>query len=93
MTVLLDPTAEEFRRFAAGEELKPIEAAELNVAVLNSRWESMTRISQILDQRLADRPDVGRVDHWKIKHSEPTPEEVLDQITGTSHFAILGLGN
>ena len=93
MSVLLDPRAEEHRRLEAGEDLKPIEAAELQVSILNSRWESMTRIGQILDERLASRPYIGHVAHWRIKHSEPTPEDVMDQVTGESHFAILGLGN
>ncbi|MGF1617312.1 MAG: hypothetical protein ACFCU2_05825 [Acidimicrobiia bacterium] len=93
MTKLLDPRAEDFRRLGSGEKLKPIEAAELHVAVLNSRWESMTHIAQVLDESLSRRPDIGRISHWKIKHSEPTPDDVMDQVTGESHFAVLGLGN
>lgn len=93
MTVILDPRAEEFRRLTEADELKPVEATELNVAVLNSRWESMTRIAAIVDEQLSQRPEIGRVRHWRIKHSEPTPPEVLDEVTDTSHYAILGLGN
>ena len=93
MTVLLDPRAEVFRRLEGVDEAKPIEAAAMSVAVLNSRWESMGRIAEILDEKLGARPDIGHIEHWKIKHSEPTPPEVIDHVTGTSHFAILGLGN
>ena len=93
MTVILDPRAEEFRRLTEADGLKPIEAVELNVAILNSRWESMTRIAAIIDEQLAPLPDIGRVRHWRIKHSEPTPPEVLDEVVDTSHYAILGLGN
>jgi len=70
-----------------------VEAVELNVGILNSRWESMTRIAAIVDERLRRLPFIGGVKHWKIKHSEPTPQDVLDQVTGYSHFAVLGLGN
>ena len=39
MTALLDPRAEEYRRMDAADPLKPVEAVELNVGILNSRWE------------------------------------------------------
>ena len=90
---LLDPRAEEYRLLDGADPLKPVEAVELNVGILNSRWESMTRIAAIVDERLRRLPFIGGVKHWKIKHSEPTPEDVLDQVTGYSHFAVLGLGN
>lgn len=93
MTVLLDPRAEDFRRLEEADELKPIESAAINVAILNSRWESMTRIARIIDEELAARPDIGRVEQWRIKHSEPTPPGLLDRVTESSHYAILGLGN
>ena len=93
MTVILDPRAEEFRRLEEADELKPIEAAEINVSILNSRWESMIRIAAVIDEQLAAHPRIGRVRHWRIKHSEPTPPEVLDEITDSSHYAVLGLGN
>ena len=90
---LLDPRAEEYRLLDGADPLKPVEAVELNVGILNSRWESMTRIAAIVDDRLRRLPFIGGVRHWKIKHSEPTPEDILDQVTGYSHFAVLGLGN
>lgn len=90
---LLDPRAEEYRLLEAADPLKPVEAVELNVGILNSRWESMTRIAAIVDERLRRLSFIRGVRHWKIKHSEPTPQEVLDQVTGYSHFAVLGLGN
>ena len=90
---LLDPRAEEYRLLDGADPLKPVEAVELNVGILNSRWESMTRIAAIVDERLRRLSFIGGVKHWKIKHSEPTPEDVLDQVTGYSHFAVLGLGN
>ena len=93
MTVLLDPRAEEFRRSAEADELKPIEAVSIDVSILNSRWESMTRIAGIIDEQLAQRPDIGRIEHFRIKHSEPTPEGLLDHVSRSSHYAILGLGN
>jgi len=93
MTTILDPRAEEFRRLEEADELKPIEAVEINVSILNSRWESMTRIAAIIDEQLAPNPRIGQVRHWRIKHSEPTPPEVLEEVTDGSHYAILGLGN
>lgn len=93
MTVLLDPRAEEFRRAEQAEELKPIEAVNIDVSILNSRWESMTRIAAIIDEQLAERPGIGRIEHHRIKHSEPTPEGLLDHVSRSSHYAILGLGN
>ena len=90
---LLDPRAEEYRLLEAADPLKPVEAVELNVAILNSRWESMTRIAAVVDERLRRLSFIRDVRHWKIKHSEPTPQDVLDQVTGYSHFAVLGLGN
>ncbi len=90
---LLDPRAEEFRRLEAPDPLKPVEDVELNVAILNSRWESMTRIAAVVDERLRSLSFIRDVRHWKIKHSEPTPQDVIDQVTGYSHFAVLGLGN
>ncbi|MYB24585.1 MAG: hypothetical protein F4236_04745 [Acidimicrobiia bacterium] len=93
MTVILDPRAEEFRRLDEPDELKPVEALEINVSILNSRWASMTRIAEIMDEQLLAHPRIGRVRHWRIKHSEPTPPEVLDEVTDSSHYAVLGLGN
>lgn len=93
MTRLLDPRAEEYRRLDGAEPLKPVEAVELNVGILNSRWESMTRIAALVDERLRRLSFIRDVRHWKIKHSEPTPQEVIDQVVGYSHFAVLGLGN
>jgi len=93
MTTILDPRAEEFRRLEEADELKPIEAVEINVSILNSRWESMTRIAAIIDEQLAPNQRIGQVRHWRIKHSEPTPPEVLEEVTDGSHYAILGLGN
>lgn len=90
---LLDPRAEEYRRLDGADPLKPVEAVELNVGILNSRWESMTRIAAIVDERLRGLPFIRDVRHWKIKHSEPTPRDVWDQVTEYSHFAVLGLGN
>ena len=93
MVRLLDPRAEEYRPLEGADPLKPVEVVELNVGILNSRWESMTRIAAVVDERLRRLPFIRDVRHWKIKHSEPTPEDVLDQVTGYSHFAVLGLGN
>ena len=72
---------------------KVIPNNNINISILNSRWDSMNRISKLLEKEFTKKTFVNKIDTYKINHSEPTEEDLLNHVTDWSHFAILGLAN
>ena len=88
-----NPKADEFDIDNKINILKNLPSDNLNISILNSRWDSMNRITSLLKKELKLFKNVKNINSHKISHSEPTDITLLNHVTDWSHFAILGLAN
>ena len=89
---ILNPVASVFKKYVRNVNFKKIDS-NLNLSILNSRWDSMNRISTLLQKKLISNSLIDEIKVFRINHSEPTDQNLLNHVTDWSHFAILGLGN
>ena len=90
---IYNPLAENFDNSSEIYQTKSIPNNNIKISILNSRWDSMNRISKLLEEEFTKKSFVNKIDTYKINHSEPTEEDLLNHVTDWSHFAILGLAN
>ena len=84
-----NPKADEFDIDNKINILKNLPSDNLNISILNSRWDSMMN-HIMLKKELKLFKNVQNINSHKISHSEPTDITLLNHVTDWSHFAILG---
>ena len=90
---IYNPLATNFDSSSDIYSTKVIPNNNINISILNSRWDSMNRISKLLEKEFTKKTFENKIDTYKIIHSEPTEEDLPNHVTDWSHFAILGLAN
>ena len=65
---IYNPLATNFDSSSDIYSTKVIPNNNINISILNSRWDSMNRISKLLEKEFTKKTFVNKIDTYKINH-------------------------